>query len=98
MSANNSKKITAPVVVLREEPSDFLRYVLLMAPAILGSLVFHVILITLFFLYAVWGSWSTAVAGPSVIKPPVEQINAEAAEKPTETFTVVDHDPAMVEP
>jgi hypothetical protein len=84
MSANNSKKITAPVVVLREEPSDFFRYV---------------ILITLFFLYAVWGSWSSSDAGPKVVQnDSIQQINAEAAEKPTETFTVVDHDPAMVEP
>jgi hypothetical protein len=95
MSANNSKpKYDAPVVVLREEPSNLGRYLLLMLPALLGSFLFHAALVVIFILY-VWMQREPEAAATEVAKQ--EVVNAETVEKRDETFTVVDVDPAAVE-
>ena len=95
MSANNSKpKDSAPVIVLREDPSNFGRYMLLLLPAILGSIFFHIALGVIFFLYILMqGTPET----PELVEAPVQSINAETVEDRKETFTVVDVDPAAVE-
>jgi hypothetical protein len=48
MSGNNSQpNYSAPVVVLREEPSNFGRYMLLMLPGMFGSVIFHTALVVM---------------------------------------------------
>ncbi len=51
MSAKSKPKTAAPVVVLREEPSNLRRYLVLFVPSVIGSVVFHVALLAAFFAY-----------------------------------------------
>jgi hypothetical protein len=95
MSANNSQpQYPAPVVVLREEPSNFGRYMLLMLPAMFGSVIFHTALVAIFVAY-VWVQPEQETSTQE--KAITETVNAETVEKRDETFTVVDTDPAAVE-
>ena len=95
MSANNSQQqYSVPVIVLREEPSNFGRYLLLMLPAMFGSVIFHTALVVMFFSY-VW--LQREPESPPQEKAVTETVNAETVEKRDETFTVVDTDPAAVE-
>src|SRR4051794_22887546 len=95
MSANNSKpKDAAPVVVLREAPGTMGRYLLLMLPAMIGSVVFHAGLVAIFVLYVLF----TAERAPtSSEEGKAETVNAEEVEKKNETFTVIDVDPSASE-
>jgi hypothetical protein len=95
MSANNSKpKKQPPVVVLREEPSDAGRYLLLFLPAILGSIFFHAALVVIFVL-VVW--FQAEPAAPPAETGKTETMSTEPVEERKETFTVTDVDPAAVE-
>src|SRR5713226_5702933 len=95
MSGNNSQpNYSAPVVVLREEPSNFGRYMLLMLPGMFGSVIFHTALVVMFVAY-VWVQ--SEPESPPQEKAVTETVNAETVEKRDETFTVVDTDPAAVE-
>ncbi|HZZ81313.1 MAG TPA: prenyltransferase/squalene oxidase repeat-containing protein [Gemmataceae bacterium] len=96
MSANNSKpKNQAPVVVLREEPSNLGRYLFLFVPAVIGSVVFHGILLGLFFGFLLIGS---GPAEETKIEKREEQfVEAEKVEEKKETFSVVDVDPSAQE-
>jgi hypothetical protein len=94
MSANNSKPKQAPVVVLREEPSDAGRYLLLFLPAILGSIFFHAALVVIFVL-VVWLNAEPAAPPPETGK--TESMSTDPVEERKETFTVTDVDPAAVE-
>jgi hypothetical protein len=94
MSANNSKpKDGPPVVVLREEPNTMGRYLLLMLPAMIGSVLFHVGLVAIFIVYIML----TAETPPAAPEESPQTVNAEEVEKKNETFTVVDVDPSMSE-
>lgn len=96
MSANNSKpKNSTPVVVLREEPSDLGRHLLLLLPALFGSVIFHAALVVVFVAYVFLQS--SDVKEDEMVKAAPPSINAEPAEDKKETFTVVDTDPAQVE-
>ena len=94
MSANNSKP-KAPVVVLREEPSNLGRYVFLFVPAAIGSVVFHVVILVAFFAFIFLTS--SADASPKTEK--IEDNSVVQADEPEkkETFAVVDVDPAATE-
>ncbi len=95
MSANNSKpKNAPPVVVLREDPSDLGRHLLLLLPALLGSVIVHVALVIVFVIYVMLQSPEKP---PQLVEAPTQSINAEPVEDKKETFTVVDVDPAAVE-
>lgn len=95
MSANNSKPKNAnPVIVLREEPSDLGRHLLLLLPALLGSVIFHAALVVVFVIYVLL---QKDPPEPEMVTAPPQAINAEPAEEKKETFTVVDVDPAAVE-
>jgi len=95
MSANNSKQNAAPVVVLREEPSNTGRYLLLTLPSVVGSIIFHVLLIGAFVAYVF------LFAQPSVDTEfkaiPDEVIADKVEDKQTETFNVTDVDDAKTE-
>ncbi len=97
MSANNSKpKTAAPVVVLREEPSSLGRYLFLFVPAVIGSVVFHVVLLAAFFGYLF------AFSGPAQSEEKLEKrdenvVQADEVQQQKETFSVVDVDPAKTE-
>jgi hypothetical protein len=95
MSANNSKpKGPAPVVVLREEQSDFGRYLLRLLPAALISLLFHAGLLALFVCF----SFESAAAPPTEVVKEDTNITAETPpDEKKEPFTTVDVDPAMQE-
>ncbi len=96
MSANNSKPkpANAPVVVLREERNDMKRYLVLLMPAALVSILFHGILLGIFFL----------IAPSSQAEEAVEKTREDmsiAADPPPdekkEPFTTVDVDPGKQE-
>jgi hypothetical protein len=95
MSANNSKPKQPPVVVLREDPSNFGRYMLLMLPALLGSFIFHVALVAIFFLYVV--AFQSGQEPTQTETTSTTTVTADQVEDKKETFTVVDVDPAAVE-
>ncbi|MSQ93004.1 MAG: hypothetical protein EXR98_00440 [Gemmataceae bacterium] len=96
MSANNSKpKELAPVVVLREDQSQTGRYVMLTVPAALGSIVFHVLLVAMFFLYVMFMQGTAPATETQEVKQ--DNITAEQVEEKKETFTVKDVDPSMQE-
>lgn len=97
MSANNNKPkaAVAPVVVLREEPSNLKRYFFLFVPAVIGSVVFHVLLFVGFFAYLLF---STPVQAEERLEKRDENVvNADPVEDRKETFSVVDVDPAATE-
>ena len=97
MSANNSKpKGAAPVVVLREDPSNLGRQLFLFVPAVIGSVVFHVVLLGAFLGYIFLFS-PPAVAEEKVEKRDENVVQADKVEDQKETFSVVDVDPAATE-
>jgi len=95
MSANNSRpKNIAPVIVLREEHGSMGRYLLLMLPAMIGSLLFHAGLVGLFIAYVL----VMADVGPQAKTGPNDDtIAADQVEQDNRTFTVIDADPSMQE-
>jgi hypothetical protein len=98
MSANNSRsKAEPPVVVLHEPPSQLGRQLLRLVPAMVVSVIFHVFLLGVFFVYLLAQS---VVAAPDVVtkEKEVNSINAEnSVEEKKETFAVVDEDPSATE-
>jgi hypothetical protein len=95
MSANNSKpKNVAPVIVLREETGGMKRYVLLMLPALIGSVLFHAGLIGIFVVYIIFTT-EAAAAPPDESKR--ENLTADQVEQDKTSFNVTDVDPAPSE-
>ncbi|MBI2803792.1 MAG: terpene cyclase/mutase family protein [Planctomycetes bacterium] len=97
MSANNSKPKTnaAPVIVIREDPSSVGRYLLLMVPALLGSLIFHAVLVAAFVLYVIFNQETRT--GPETDEIKKDTITTEQVEEKKETFTVTDIDESAQE-
>jgi hypothetical protein len=96
MSANASKpKSAAPVVVLREEPSNLRRYLVLFVPAVIGSVVFHAGLLAAFVAYLFLSV--PALADPNLDKPRESVIEADSVELGKPNFDIVDEDPAARE-
>src|SRR5437868_5079016 len=96
MSASTPKpKRAAPVVVLREEPSDPRRYLFMFVPAVIGSVVFHIVLVAAFFACLFF---SVTVHADDVKLEPVREnvVEAENVEL-SKNFDIVDEDPAAVE-
>ncbi len=91
-TSNNSKPRQAPVIVLKEEPNTFRRYMILMMPSLFGSVVFHAILVAAFIGYVMMQTEPPAVAKqvqqeePITADPPPEERK--------ETFNVTDVDPS----
>src|SRR5713226_7027337 len=97
MSANASKpKVASPVVVLREEPSNLERQLFLFVPSVIGSVVFHLVLLAAFFAYLFFSM--PAQADVNLDKARDSVVEADQVELGKETFNVVDPDPAAVEP
>jgi Prenyltransferase and squalene oxidase repeat len=94
MSANNSRPKTAPVIVLREEPGSMGRYLLLMLPAMIGSILFHAGLVGIFIAYVLC-TMEAGAAPPG--NPKDDTIAADPVEQDKTTFTVIDVDPSMQE-
>lgn len=89
---NNGKKRLAPVIVLKEEPNTFRRYMILMLPSLFGSVVFHAVLVAAFIAYVMWQTEPPAVA-KQVQKE--EAVTADPPrDDPKETFNVTDVDPS----
>src|SRR6185369_12726178 len=93
MSDNNSRPAT-PVVTLRAEPSNVGRYVILLIPSVLGSLLLHSILFGVFFLFMLPTSAGEPKEGES---QSVNNINADPVEEQKAMFGTVDEDPAATE-
>ena len=70
------------------------RYLLLMLPAMIGSVLFHAGLVAVFIVYILLTA-EKAVEAPS--EKDTQSVNAEEVEKDKTTFTVVDVDPSMSE-
>ena len=95
---NNSKpKAAAPVVVIHEAPSSMARYIVLLVPALFGSVIIHVILIAIFFLVVMLPNSLAAVDVEKKVDDGGNNINAEQAEDQKATFSTVDVDPAATE-
>ena len=94
MSENNSKPKATPVVTLREEPSTFGRSMMLLIPSLLGSVVLHVVLLGMFFLFMIPAS--AGEKKDEEVKE-VNNINAETEQEQKATFSTVDVDPAATE-
>jgi hypothetical protein len=93
---NNSKpKAAAPVVVLREDPSDMRRYFLRLLPAGFASVMFHAVLIGLFLAY--FYLIPSGQAEQVQEEARTETINAEPVEEKKETFSTIDVDLSMQE-
>lgn len=92
MSTGNSKPKQAPVIVLKEEPNTFRRYMLLMVPSLFGSVVFHVVLVAAFIGYVMMQSDAGAVEKQAQKEEPIVAQAPEEERK--ETFSVTDVDPS----
>ncbi len=95
MSENNNKPTASnPVVTLREEPSSLGRYMVLLIPSLIGSIVVHVVLFAIFFLVML-----PAGAGEKSEETPREVNNIQADDSQPEkaSFSTVDVDPAATE-
>lgn len=97
MSANNSKPKASqpPVVVLREEPSNFGRYMFLMVPSLIGSVVVHVVLFGIFFLIMLPAAFSGDKKEEEARE--VQNVTADQPDEQKATFSTVDVDPAATE-
>jgi hypothetical protein len=96
MSANASKpKSAAPVVVLREEPSNLGRSLFLFVPAVIGSVVFHLVLLAAFFAFIFLSA--PALADANLDKPRESVVEADDVELGKPSFDIVDEDPARQE-
>lgn len=95
MSVNNHKPKAAPVIVLQEQPSSFGRYLLLMIPSVIGSVVVHLVLIGIFFLIMLPAAFADRKEEVEVKE--VQNVTADQPEEQKASFSTVDVDPAATE-